>query len=64
MLLQQNPHLHLTGNIEYMNSVEIKLETWNIGTLNGKGLELCDELRGRNVDLFRHTRGVMERTWG
>ena len=25
--------------------------TWDIGTLNGKGLEICEELWKRNVDL-------------
>ena len=41
---------HMAGNMEY-NSVKIRLGTWNIGTLNGKGLEICDELWKRNVDL-------------
>ena len=27
------------------------LATWNVGTLNGMGLEICEELRKRNVDL-------------
>ena len=41
----------MAGNMENRNSVNIKLGTWNIGTLNGKGLEICDELWRRNVDL-------------
>ena len=41
----------MVGNIEYRNSVNIRLGTWNIGALNGKGLEICDELWRRNVDL-------------
>ena len=49
--LQQCPHHHMAGNMEYKNSLEIRLGTWNIGTLNGKGLEICDELWKRNVDM-------------
>ena len=41
----------MAGNMQYNNSVGIRLGTWNIGTLNGKGLEICDELWWRNVDL-------------
>ena len=41
----------MAGNMEYKNSVRIRLGTWNIGTPNGKCLELCDELWMRNVDL-------------
>ena len=37
VLLQQNPHHHMADNMEYMNSVRIRLGTWNIGTINGKG---------------------------
>ena len=46
VLLQQNHHhhCHMAGNMQYNNSVGIRLGTWNIGTLNGKGLEICDEL--------------------
>ena len=51
VLLQQNPHRHMAGNIHYNNSVKIRLGTWNIGPLNGKILEICDELWKRNVDL-------------
>ena len=50
ILLQQNPHHHMAGNMEYRNSVKIRLWTWNIGTLNGKRLEICDELWRGNVD--------------
>ena len=35
----------MAENMEYMNGV------LDIGTLNGKGLEICDKLRRRNVDL-------------
>ena len=35
----------------YKNSVKTRLGTWNIGTLNGNGLEICDELWKWNVDL-------------
>ena len=45
------PHQHMSGNMQYRNSVEIRLWTWNIGTLNGKELEICEELWKRNVDL-------------
>ena len=41
----------MTGNVEFKNSVEIRLGTWNIDTLNRKGLEICDGLWKRNVDL-------------
>ena len=41
----------MAGNMEYRNSVIIKLGTLNIGTLNGKILEICDELWRGNVDL-------------
>ena len=41
----------MTGNMEYKNSVKIRLETWNICTLNSKGLERGDELWKRNVDM-------------
>ena len=41
----------MADNMEYMNSVKIRLWTWNIGTLNGIGVEICDELWKRNVDL-------------
>ena len=41
----------MSGNMEYKNSVKIWLETLNIGTLNGMGLEICDELWKSNVDL-------------
>ena len=41
----------MAGNMEYKNCVKIRLATWNIGTFNGKGLELCDVLWKRNVDL-------------
>ena len=41
----------MAGNMEYKNIVEIKPGTWNFGTLNGKGLEICDELCRKNVDL-------------
>ena len=42
----------MAGNMEYKNSVKIRLGTWNIGTLNGKGLEICDELWRGNLDLY------------
>ena len=41
----------MAGNKEYKNGVKIRLGTWNIGTLNGKCLEICDDLWKRNVDL-------------
>ena len=41
----------MAGNMQYNNSAKIRLEIWNIGTLNGKGLSICDELWKRNVDL-------------
>ena len=41
----------MAGNIEYKNSEKIRLGTWNIGSLNGKGLWICDELWKRNVDM-------------
>ena len=41
----------MAGNMKYKNSVKMWLGTWNIGTLNGKGLEICDELWKRNVEL-------------
>ena len=37
-----DPHQRKAGNMEYKNSVKIRLGTQNIGTLNGKGLEICD----------------------
>ena len=37
--------------MECKNSVKIRLGTWDIGTLNGKILEICDELWKCNVDL-------------
>ena len=41
----------MASNVEYRNSVEISLGTWNVGTLNGNVLEICDELLMRNVYL-------------
>ena len=41
----------MAGNMEYKNSVKISLGTWNIGTSNGKGLQIRNELWKRNVDL-------------
>ena len=41
----------MAGNMEYKNSAIIWLGTRNIGTLNGKGFEICEELLKRNVDL-------------
>ena len=41
----------MAGNMEYKNSVKIRLGTRNIGALNGKGLEICDEIWKSNVDL-------------
>ena len=41
----------MAGNMQCKNSVKIWLVTWNIRTLNGKGLEKCEELWMRNVDL-------------
>ena len=35
----------------YLKSAQIMLGIWNIGILNEKGLEICDELWKRNVDL-------------
>ena len=29
----------------------MRLGTWNIGTLNGNGFEICEELWKKNVDL-------------
>ena len=43
----------MAGNLQYGNSVKIRLGTCNIGTLDGKGLEICDELWKRNIDLCR-----------
>ena len=51
MLHQQNPHHHMAGSMQYKNSVQIRIGTWNIGTLNGKGLKICEELWKRNADL-------------
>ena len=41
----------MAGNMQYMNSAKIRHGTWNIGTLNGKRVEVCDELWKSNVDL-------------
>ena len=41
----------MTGNMAYKNSVKIRPGTCNIGTLIGNGLDICDELLKRNVDL-------------
>ena len=41
----------MAGNKQHENSVEIRLGTWNICTLNGNGLEICEELLWRNVDM-------------
>ena len=41
----------MIDKMQYNSSVEIWFGTWKIGTLNGKGLEICDELWKRNVDL-------------
>ena len=41
----------MAGIMEYRNSVKIRLGTWNIGTLNWKGLWICDGLWKRNVDM-------------
>ena len=39
----------MAGNMEYKNSVKIRLRTWNIGTLIWRGLEICEELLMRSV---------------
>ena len=41
----------MAGNMEYKNSKKLRLGTWNIYTLNWNGLEKCDKLWNRNVDL-------------
>ena len=41
----------MADNMQYRNSVKIRLGTWNIGTLNGKILEICNVLWKRNVGL-------------
>ena len=51
VLFQRNHHHYMAGNIQCKNSVKTRLRTWNIGMLNGKGLEIFDELWKRNVDL-------------
>ena len=51
VLLHQNPHHHVACNMEYKNNIKIRLGTLNIGALNEMGLEICDELWKRNVDL-------------
>ena len=45
--------------MQYNSDVEIGHGTWNINTLNGMGLEICDELWKRNVDLC----GLQEVRW-
>ena len=40
VLLQQNPHHHMAGSLQYINSVKIMLGTWNIGMLNVALLEM------------------------
>ena len=40
----------MAGNVKYKNSVETWLGTWNVGSLNGMGLEICDEPWKRNID--------------
>ena len=41
----------MAGSMQCKNSVEIRPGTWNIGTLSRKGLEICEGLWKRNVDL-------------
>ena len=41
----------MAGNVQYKNCAKIRLGTLNIGTLNWNGLQICDELWKRNVDL-------------
>ena len=41
----------MASNMEYKNSVEIRLGTWNIGTLNWNGFEICNEQWKTNVYL-------------
>ena len=41
----------MAGSKRYRNSVKIRLGTWNIGTLNGNGVEMCDEQWKRNTEL-------------
>ena len=53
----------MADNMEYKNGVKIRPETWNIGTLNGNGFEIYDELWKRNVDLCC-LQCEMERMWG
>ena len=48
----------MAGNMQYKNSVKIRPGTWNIGMLNGKGLEICEECR-----FVLLTRYEMERMW-
>ena len=47
----------MAGNMHYMNSAKIKLGTWNIGALNGKGLDLTDMLAEILMD-FRGSRWI------
>ena len=43
----------MAGSMQYKNSAKIRLLILFIGTLNGKGLEICEELWTRNVDSCR-----------
>ena len=31
----------------------VQVETWNVGSLRGKGREVCEELRKRMIDVCR-----------
>ena len=41
----------MAGNTQYKYSIKIRLGTWTIVTLSGKGMEICEELWRRNVHL-------------
>ena len=57
-------HHHMAGNMLYKNGVQIRLGTWNIGTLNGKGLAICGRAMEEECSFVLLTRGEMERMWG
>ena len=63
-MLQQNPHYHMVGNIQYKNSVKITSGTWNIGTLDNNhdlqessksALMACDEAYEDDLVLIART---------
>ena len=49
----------MAGTIQNKIGVHISFWTWNIGTSNGRGFEICDELWKRNVDVCC----FQEETW-